>query len=93
MRAIVDIDAEISATAKRLAELRRERDEAQRSRDTSVVGMFDAKKSAPEIAAALNLPQSKIRGILSAHGRTLRGRQAMRAYQAALADLPVDARP
>lgn len=86
MRSLVIIDAEISATAERLAALRRERDEARQARDRQVVAMFDAKKSATEIATALGLPASKVRNILSEHGRTIRGREAIRAYQASLGD-------
>lgn len=93
MRALATIDAEISATAEKLAALRREREESRQSRDRHVVAMFDARKSAPEIAAALGLPQSKVRNILSEHGRTIRGREAIRAYQASLSDGRQGARP
>jgi len=86
MRDIATIDAEISATAERLSALRIERDDARKARDRQVVAMFDARKSAPEIAAALGLPPSKVRMILSQHGKTLRGRDAIRAYQASLGE-------
>lgn len=93
MRSVADLTAEINATAKRLKALRQERDEARIARDRRIVAMFQANKSAVEIAAAERLPANKIRMILSDHGCTIRGREAIRAYRASLGDGREGARP
>lgn len=84
MRSLAAIDAEISATSMRLAELHDERRAAVAARLDAVVAAFDAGKRAPEIARDFGLSLPAVRRMLSERGRTLRGRAALASYMAAI---------
>lgn len=86
MRALAAIDAEISATAERLAALRRERAEAVLSRDRAILAMFDAGKEPAEIARSLGLFRDMVHRTLRTNGKSAQRREAIRLYRVSLGD-------
>lgn len=79
MRTVAAVDLEIAATEKLLRELHAERRQSLRSFRDEIVADFDKGKTIAEIADGRALTYCKVQGILFRAGRTLAGRNKLRA--------------
>lgn len=78
MRTLAQIDADITATARRLNDLHAERQDVRQAQIDAVIRNFDAGLGSLQIARMLDMNKNTVVGILWRSGRTEKARSTLR---------------